>query len=62
MLRWCRPIRAEDVLMVLGARRRWPFRREGPNGAALLLKVRLLNSGRACAGRRRRGGSCGPRS
>ncbi|MQM16080.1 hypothetical protein Taro_049032 [Colocasia esculenta] len=24
--------------MVLGARRRWPFRREGPNGSALLLE------------------------
>ncbi|MQL68858.1 hypothetical protein Taro_001144, partial [Colocasia esculenta] len=31
-----------DMLVVLGARRRWPFRREGPNGSALLLKRRDL--------------------
>ncbi|MQM10167.1 hypothetical protein Taro_043057 [Colocasia esculenta] len=28
-----------NVLVVLGERRRWPFRREGPNGSALLLEV-----------------------
>ncbi|MQM13848.1 hypothetical protein Taro_046775 [Colocasia esculenta] len=38
VLRWCRPVRAGDVLVVLGARRRWPFRREGPNGSALLVE------------------------
>ncbi|MQL97903.1 hypothetical protein Taro_030601 [Colocasia esculenta] len=26
------------MLMVLGARRRWSFRREGPNGSALLVE------------------------
>ncbi|MQL81083.1 hypothetical protein Taro_013533 [Colocasia esculenta] len=26
------------MIMELGARRRWPFRREGPNGLALLLE------------------------
>ncbi|MQL95260.1 hypothetical protein Taro_027926, partial [Colocasia esculenta] len=62
VVRWCRLHRAGDVLVVLGARRRWPFRREGPNGSALLLEVRLLSSGRARAGQRRRGGSCGSRS
>ncbi|MQL68391.1 hypothetical protein Taro_000669 [Colocasia esculenta] len=51
-----------NVLVVLGASRRWPFRREGPNGSALLVEVRLLNSCRACIGRRRRGGSRGPHS
>ncbi|MQL67818.1 hypothetical protein Taro_000112, partial [Colocasia esculenta] len=45
-----------------GARRRWPFRREGPNGSALLLEVRLLNSDRARVGRRKRGVSHHPRS
>ncbi|MQM23100.1 hypothetical protein Taro_056162 [Colocasia esculenta] len=50
------------VIVELGARRRWPFRREGPNGPALLLEVRLLSSGRARAGQRRRGGSHRPRS
>ncbi|MQM09386.1 hypothetical protein Taro_042253 [Colocasia esculenta] len=62
VLRWCRPVRAGDVLVVLGVRRRWPFRREGPNGSALLVEVRLLSSGRARAERRRRRGSRGPRS
>ncbi|MQL72874.1 hypothetical protein Taro_005223 [Colocasia esculenta] len=62
MLRWCCPVRAEDVFVVLGARRRWPFRREGPNGLALLMEVRLLSSGRARTGRRRWGRSRGPRS
>ncbi|MQL94378.1 hypothetical protein Taro_027033 [Colocasia esculenta] len=38
VLRWCCPVRAEYMLVVLGARRRWPFRREGPNGSALLLE------------------------
>ncbi|MQM16983.1 hypothetical protein Taro_049949 [Colocasia esculenta] len=62
VLRWCRPVRAGDVLVVLGARRRWPFRREGPNESAVLLEVRLLSSGRARVERRRRGDSCGSRS
>ncbi|MQL74556.1 hypothetical protein Taro_006926 [Colocasia esculenta] len=30
--------------MELGERRRWPFRREGPNGSALLLEVGTLDS------------------
>ncbi|MQL81166.1 hypothetical protein Taro_013616 [Colocasia esculenta] len=34
------------VIVELGARRRWPFRREGPNGSALLLEVGTLNSSR----------------
>ncbi|MQM11185.1 hypothetical protein Taro_044088 [Colocasia esculenta] len=38
VLRWCHPLRAGDVLVVLGARRRWSFRREGPNGSALLVE------------------------
>ncbi|MQL74072.1 hypothetical protein Taro_006441 [Colocasia esculenta] len=38
VLRWCHPVRAGDVLVVLGARRRWSFRREGPNGSALLVE------------------------
>ncbi|MQL98612.1 hypothetical protein Taro_031325, partial [Colocasia esculenta] len=33
-----------DVLVVLGARRRWPFRREDPNGSALLLEVPMVFS------------------
>ncbi|MQL73967.1 hypothetical protein Taro_006307 [Colocasia esculenta] len=41
MLRWCHPVHAEDMLVVLGARRRWPFRCEGPNGSALLLEMLL---------------------
>ncbi|MQM09303.1 hypothetical protein Taro_042173 [Colocasia esculenta] len=60
VLRWCRPVHAEDVFVVLEARRRWSFLREDPNGSALLVEVRLLSSGRACAGRRRWGGSHGP--
>ncbi|MQL84232.1 hypothetical protein Taro_016739 [Colocasia esculenta] len=56
------PVRAGGVIVELGARRRWPFQREGPNGSALLLEVRLLSSGRARTGRRRRGGSRRPRS
>ncbi|MQM18735.1 hypothetical protein Taro_051730 [Colocasia esculenta] len=39
MLRWGRPVRTGDVVVVLGARRRWPFRREGPNGLALLVEA-----------------------
>ncbi|MQL68859.1 hypothetical protein Taro_001145, partial [Colocasia esculenta] len=39
VLRWCRPVHAGDVLVVLGARRRWPFRSEGPNRSTLLLEV-----------------------
>ncbi|MQM15322.1 hypothetical protein Taro_048264 [Colocasia esculenta] len=62
VLRWCRPAHAGDVFVVLGAMRRWPFRREGPNRSALLVEVRLLSSGRARAGRRRRSGSRGPHS
>ncbi|MQL99257.1 hypothetical protein Taro_031977 [Colocasia esculenta] len=31
-------VRVGGALVVLGARRRWPFRREGPNGSALLLE------------------------
>ncbi|MQM11186.1 hypothetical protein Taro_044089, partial [Colocasia esculenta] len=31
-----------DVLVVLRARRRWSFRREGPNGSALLVEIRGL--------------------
>ncbi|MQM11355.1 hypothetical protein Taro_044262 [Colocasia esculenta] len=50
------------VIVELEARRRWPFRREGPNGSALLLEVRLLNSGRTCTGRKRWGGSRRPRT
>ncbi|MQM10930.1 hypothetical protein Taro_043830 [Colocasia esculenta] len=46
VLRWCRPVRVGDVVVVLGARRRQSFQREGPNGSALLVEVRLLNSGR----------------
>ncbi|MQL68937.1 hypothetical protein Taro_001198, partial [Colocasia esculenta] len=38
VLRWCRPVRAGDMLVVLGARRKWSFLREGPNGLALLLE------------------------
>ncbi|MQM15523.1 hypothetical protein Taro_048469, partial [Colocasia esculenta] len=62
VLRWRDPVRVGDVVVVLGARRRWPFRREGPNGSALLVEVRLLSSDRARTGRRRRGGSHGPHS
>ncbi|MQL70900.1 hypothetical protein Taro_003215, partial [Colocasia esculenta] len=51
-----------SVIVELGARRRWPFRREGPNGSALLLKVRLLSSDRTRAGQRRWGGSHRPHS
>ncbi|MQL96720.1 hypothetical protein Taro_029403 [Colocasia esculenta] len=51
-----------DVLVVLGARRRWSFRCEGSNGSALLVEVRLFSSGRVRVGQRRRGGSRGPRS
>ncbi|MQL79244.1 hypothetical protein Taro_011684, partial [Colocasia esculenta] len=36
VLRWCLPVRAGDVLMVLRARRRWPFLREGPNGRVVV--------------------------
>ncbi|MQL88753.1 hypothetical protein Taro_021309 [Colocasia esculenta] len=43
-LRWCCPVHAGDVLMVHGARRRWSFRREGPNGSALLLEVPMVFS------------------
>ncbi|MQM20980.1 hypothetical protein Taro_054010 [Colocasia esculenta] len=59
--------KAGGVLMEFGMRRRWPFRREGSNGSALLLEglwgvrsmlvVRLLSSGRARIGQRRKGGS-----
>ncbi|MQL96594.1 hypothetical protein Taro_029281 [Colocasia esculenta] len=42
VLRWCHPIRARDVVMVLGSRRRWSFLREGPNGSALLMEVGTL--------------------
>ncbi|MQL88119.1 hypothetical protein Taro_020661, partial [Colocasia esculenta] len=38
VLRWCRLHRVGDVLVVVGARRRWPLRREGPNGSALHLE------------------------
>ncbi|MQL68044.1 hypothetical protein Taro_000335 [Colocasia esculenta] len=62
MLRWCRPVRARDAFMLLGARRRWSFLREGPNRSAFLVEVRLLSSGRAHAGRRRQSGSRGPHS
>ncbi|MQL80895.1 hypothetical protein Taro_013349 [Colocasia esculenta] len=41
VLRWCHPVRAGDVLVVLGARRGWPFRGEGPNGSALLFESML---------------------
>ncbi|MQL78021.1 hypothetical protein Taro_010453 [Colocasia esculenta] len=43
VLRWCRPVRAGDVFVVLGARRRWSFRREGPNRSALLVEVGTLD-------------------
>ncbi|MQM21662.1 hypothetical protein Taro_054707 [Colocasia esculenta] len=62
VLRWWHPVRAGDVVVVLGERRRWPFRREGPNGSALLVEVRLLSSGRAHTGQRRQGSSHSPRS
>ncbi|MQM12908.1 hypothetical protein Taro_045828 [Colocasia esculenta] len=39
VLRWCRPVRVGDMVVVLGARRRWSFRREGPNGSALLVEL-----------------------
>ncbi|MQL95596.1 hypothetical protein Taro_028266 [Colocasia esculenta] len=45
-----------DVVVSFGARRRRPFLREGPNGFALHVEVRLLSSDRACVWRRRRGG------
>ncbi|MQM14603.1 hypothetical protein Taro_047536 [Colocasia esculenta] len=57
-----RTVVSGDVVVVLGGRRRWSFLREGPNGSALLVEVRLLSSGRARAGRTRWGGSGGPRS
>ncbi|MQM06146.1 hypothetical protein Taro_038966 [Colocasia esculenta] len=38
VLRWCLPVHAGDVLVLLEARRKWPFRREGPNGSALLVE------------------------
>ncbi|MQL87506.1 hypothetical protein Taro_020049 [Colocasia esculenta] len=41
VLRWCHPVRVGDMLVVLGARRRWPFRCEGPNGSALLVEGSL---------------------
>ncbi|MQL84315.1 hypothetical protein Taro_016813, partial [Colocasia esculenta] len=55
MLRWCRLHHVWDVLVVPGARRRWSFQREVPDGSALLVEVRLLNNGRAHAGWRIRG-------
>ncbi|MQL74336.1 hypothetical protein Taro_006697 [Colocasia esculenta] len=39
VLRWCHPVRAGDVLVLLGARRRCSFLREGPNRSALLVEV-----------------------
>ncbi|MQL77446.1 hypothetical protein Taro_009854 [Colocasia esculenta] len=42
-------------------RRRF-YLREGPNGCVLRVEVSLPSSGRARVGRRRRGGSLGPRS
>ncbi|MQM07254.1 hypothetical protein Taro_040093 [Colocasia esculenta] len=38
VLMWGRPVHAGDVVVVLGARRRWPFRCEGPNRSALLVE------------------------
>ncbi|MQM10035.1 hypothetical protein Taro_042922 [Colocasia esculenta] len=32
VLRWCHPVRAGGVFVLLGARRRWSFLREGPTG------------------------------
>ncbi|MQM22443.1 hypothetical protein Taro_055494, partial [Colocasia esculenta] len=34
------------VIVELRPRKRWPFRREGPNGSALLLEVGTLDSSR----------------
>ncbi|MQM18194.1 hypothetical protein Taro_051183 [Colocasia esculenta] len=39
VVRWCHLHHAGDVFVVLGARRRWSFRREGPNGSALLVEL-----------------------
>ncbi|MQL86987.1 hypothetical protein Taro_019523 [Colocasia esculenta] len=39
VLWWCHPVRAGDVFVLLGARRRWSFLREGPNGSALLVEA-----------------------
>ncbi|MQL93166.1 hypothetical protein Taro_025797 [Colocasia esculenta] len=51
------------MIVELGARRRWPFRREGPSGSALLLEVsrsvgcdrenRVLGLGRGSGSRSR---------
>ncbi|MQM19761.1 hypothetical protein Taro_052772, partial [Colocasia esculenta] len=38
------PVMTGGVIVELGARRRWPFRREGPNGSALLFEVGTLDS------------------
>ncbi|MQM13503.1 hypothetical protein Taro_046428 [Colocasia esculenta] len=62
VLRWCRPARIGDVFVPFGVRRRRPFLREGPNGFVLHVEVRLLSSGRARTGWRRRGDSRSPRS
>ncbi|MQL95923.1 hypothetical protein Taro_028593 [Colocasia esculenta] len=43
-------------------RRRRHFLREGPNAVVLRVEVRLLSSGRARVGRRRRDGSRSPLS
>ncbi|MQL95573.1 hypothetical protein Taro_028242 [Colocasia esculenta] len=48
--------------MLCGARRRWSFLHEGPNGSALHVEVRLLSSGKARIGRTRQGGSGGETS
>ncbi|MQM19218.1 hypothetical protein Taro_052218 [Colocasia esculenta] len=43
VFQWWYLVVVGDVLVVLGARRRWPFRCEGPNGSALLLEgVRIM--------------------
>ncbi|MQM00824.1 hypothetical protein Taro_033572 [Colocasia esculenta] len=44
VLRWCRPVRAGDAFVLLGARRRWSFLREGPNMSALLVEGELLDA------------------
>ncbi|MQL83244.1 hypothetical protein Taro_015733 [Colocasia esculenta] len=56
VLRRGRAVRAGRVLGLSGAGRRSSFLREGPNGVVLRMEVRLLSSGRACTGWRRRGG------
>ncbi|MQM06397.1 hypothetical protein Taro_039223 [Colocasia esculenta] len=39
VLRWCRLGHAGAVFVLRGARRRWSFLREGPNGSAVHVEV-----------------------